>query len=208
MMLLSDNFWWLPWTAVVVRNIIKVSHQYVPHAYFSTSILPAMKHSIISVLWVKLKLGHCPTLVCYPTARGQATASSVNTLLWRAPTPPDGVKVNLRWQPWSAKKLSDKCELLQCEDVSKWRPLHHFWLSLAPDEKLAPFSLRLLRWKWWNRIANIWCYFFSDTARIKLMFPSPQRWNGIAKVRTSMTKCSAIQWCMDDSNQCFWILPN
>ena len=124
-MLLSNNFWWLPWTAVVVRNIMKVSHQYVPHAYFSTSILLAMKHSIISVLWMKLKLGHCPTLVCFPTACGQATASSVNTLLWRAPTPPDGVKVNLRWQPWSAKKLSDKCELWQCEDVSKWRLLHH-----------------------------------------------------------------------------------
>ena len=134
MMLLSDNFWWLPWTAVVVRNIMKVSHQYVPHAYFSTSILLAMKHSIISVLWMKLKLGHCLQLIkpnssllsyrsCSPT--GQAITNSVNTLLWWAPTPPDGVKVNLRWQPWSAKKLSDKCELWQCEDVSKWRLLHH-----------------------------------------------------------------------------------
>ena len=82
-----------------LRIIMKVSHQYVPHAYFSTSILLAMKHTIISVLSMKLKLGHCPTLVCFPTARGQATASSVNTLLWRAPTPPDGVKVNLWWQP-------------------------------------------------------------------------------------------------------------
>ena len=76
-------------------------------------------------------------------------------------------------------------------------------LSLAPDEKLAPFSLRLQRWKRSNRIANIWCYFFSDTARINLMFPSSQRWNGIANVRTSMTKCSAIQWCMDDTGWSF-----
>ena len=82
-----------------LRIIMKVSHQYVPHAYFSTSILLAMKHTIISVLSMKLKLGHCPTLVCFPTARGQASASSVNTLLSRAPTPPDGVKVNLWWQP-------------------------------------------------------------------------------------------------------------
>ena len=51
-----------------------------------------------------------PLIVCFPTARGQATASSVNTLLSRAPTPPDGVKVNLWWQPWSAMKPSDKCE--------------------------------------------------------------------------------------------------
>ena len=85
--------------------------KFLINACCSTSIILTMKHSIISVLWMKLKLGHCLQLIkpnssllsyrsCSPT--GQGTTNSVNTLLWWAPTPPDGVKVNLRWQPWNA----------------------------------------------------------------------------------------------------------
>ena len=130
MMLLSDNFWWLPWTAVVVRIIMKVSHQYVPHAYFSTSILLAMKHSIISVLWMKLKLGwilhltlSCMTWTCsMATARQLASTGSSSTCSSTF------CKIKIKWTAWScqtsAKDQSETylplCTILTTGDKNAW----------------------------------------------------------------------------------------
>ena len=98
-----------------LRIIMKVSHQYVPHAYFSTSILLAMKHSIISVLWMKLKLGHCPTFLLLVVKRLPALWTLFCgeplhcQMAWK---PIFGGSLDLQWNPHiNVSSASVKCDV-------------------------------------------------------------------------------------------------
>ena len=124
-MLLCNKFWWLPWTAVVVGNIMKVSHQYVPHACCSTSILLTMKHNIISVLWMKLKLGwilHL-TLSCI----GCFKPSRHERVQWQRPDNwrPQGHLQHVLWH-FARSKSSGRLDLARLQRRINQKPIYPY----------------------------------------------------------------------------------